>query len=104
MALIYSTSIAHGLRAGATNAVVFTVPATQTLVIRSVTLYCYAGGAASAGVTHSDGARVCTSDVAGATGGDLFDMRHVFEAGEPVYVFTTTADWTYAISGYLLNN
>lgn len=104
MASVYSTSIAHGIRSGTTNAVVYTVPSGQVLVVRCVTLYCYAGGAASAGVTYADGSRLATADIAGATGGlGPLDLRHVLNAADTLFVFTTAGDWTYAISGYLLD-
>lgn len=103
MAAIYSISVAHGLRAGSTNAVVYTVPTGSVLVLRSVWLAMYAGGPGGAGVTHSDGSRACGFDPSGATGEQGFDLREVFDAGEVVYVYTTAGDWTYALSGYLLD-
>lgn len=104
MASVYSVSIAHGTLTGSTLGVVYTVPAGQVLVVRCVTFMCYSGGPGSAGVTYPDGSRLVEADVAGFSGAfGPVDLRHVLDAGDTLSVFTTAGDWTYAISGYLLD-
>lgn len=103
MAQIYSISLARGFASGSTSSTVYTVPAGSIVVIRDVVLFQYAGSPSTAACTDLAGAHVAFSGPAVVPGGDHWEGRQVFNAGEEVVIGTAAGDWTYAVSGYLLS-
>lgn len=103
MAQIYSILLGRGFLSPGVSETLYTVPASSIVVVRDVVLFQFTGSPSLAACTDSAGAHVAFSAPAVVPGGDHWEGRQVFNAGEDIVVGATDGNWTYAVSGYLLS-
>lgn len=104
----YSTLLASSATSPTANTVIFTVPSTDTCVVRDVEIYNYSSSAVSFNLSFAasgvPGQVLVKHAIPPADDSVQWSGRVVIPAGGTLSLFASAGQVSYSISGYLLGN
>lgn len=103
MATIYSTLFGSGFQVGAGSGTFYTVPAASVAIVRSVQLDDVGHTAQNFIIADGGNLSIAHAEIAAAPWFYDWEGRSVLDAGETLQWLSDGGDWTWRVSGYLLN-
>jgi len=102
MAGIYSVRLGTASATAGTASTIYTAPSGFTIVVRCISLTNDTGGSGTGLVALASGPVLASSLATGDLQTEIFDLRHVLEAGDVLRLTALTTTWSCIVSGYQL--